>query len=96
NSGNIRQIKEIRSFLYRYPLFYILLVNTCYSIDNILVFVSRKDNVIFENILNAKKTSWILIIPNKYLPLHAEIEPKTQNCVERCKVVKTLFKGLTS
>ena len=37
----------------------------------------------------------ILIIPNKYLPLHAEIEPKTQTCVERCKVVKTLFKGLT-
>ena len=43
-----------------------------------------------------KKLLGDLIIPNKYLPLHAEIEPKTQNCVERCKVVKTLFKGLTS
>ena len=43
-----------------------------------------------------KKLLGDLIIPNKYLPLHAEIEPKTQTCVERCKVVKTLFKGLTS
>ena len=59
NNGKTKQTKAVRSFLYRYPLFYILLVNTCYSIDNILVFVSRKDNVIFENILNAKKTSWI-------------------------------------
>ena len=29
-----------------------------------------------------KKLLGDLIIPNKYLPLHAEIEPKTQNCVE--------------
>ncbi|WP_276572321.1 3-oxoacyl-[acyl-carrier-protein] synthase III C-terminal domain-containing protein, partial [Phocaeicola vulgatus] len=29
-------------FLYRYPLFYILLINICYSIDNILVFVYKK------------------------------------------------------
>ena len=46
NSRNIRQIKEFRSFLYRYPLFYILLINICYSIDNILVFVLRKDNLL--------------------------------------------------
>ena len=49
------QIREFRSFLYRYPLFYTLLINTCYSIGNILVFVSTKDNVAFENILKAKK-----------------------------------------
>ncbi len=30
------------------------------------------------------------------LSLHSEIEPKTQTCVERCKAVQTLFKGLTS
>ena len=30
-----------------------------------------------------KKLLGDLIIPNKYLPLHAEIEPKTQNCVSQ-------------
>lgn len=35
-------------------------------------------------------------ISNKSLTLHSEIVPKIQTDVERCKVVKTLFKGLTS
>lgn len=72
-------------------------LNICYSVNNVFIFVSIEGNVAFENILKAKKNFLeILIIPNKCLPLHAEIEPETQNCVERCKVVKTLFKGLTS
>lgn len=33
---------------------------------------------------------------NKSLSLHSEIVPKIQTDVERYKVVKTLFKGLTS
>ena len=32
---------------------------------------------------------------NKSLSLHSEIVPKKQTDVERCKAVKTLFKGLT-
>lgn len=37
-----------------------------------------------------------IIISNKVLSLYLEIVPKKQTDVERCKVVKTLFKGLTS